>query len=67
MTEYNEFGKKVKHALIEKGMTQEALIAQVRERSGMYMDSSTLWKIYTGKLRGKVFKPLICEILDIKE
>ena len=47
----SEYGKKVKIALIENGISQRELIERVRAVSGLYMDSSYLHKILCGKLK----------------
>jgi len=66
MNTSNDFGKLVKHRLIDIGKNQAWLIEQVRERTGMYCDSSLCNRIYHGETAGKV-KSAICEILEIKE
>lgn len=49
MAQLTEFGKNVKFRLIEMGMTQEELMKLVREQTGMFVDSSYMWKILHGE------------------
>ena len=49
MAQLTEFGKNVKFRLIELGMTQEELMKLVREQTGLFVDSSYLWKILHGQ------------------
>ena len=61
-----EFGKKIKISLIEQNQTQEWLIAQVKEKTGLYFDSSYLNKIMTGKNNSPRILSAIKEILGIQ-
>ena len=67
MAELTDFGKAVKIRLIEIGQNQEWLIARVREKTGLYLDSGYMWKIFTGKNQADKIVCAIKEILDIKE
>ena len=62
-----EFKRSVKHRLIDLDMTQDDLIARVREATGMYLDRSYLNKIYNGKYHPKKIIKGIREILDLPE
>lgn len=62
---YTEFGKSVKKRLIDLGQNQEWLYAQVREKTGMYFDSSYLYKIMTGRCSPEKMVRAISEVLDI--
>ena len=44
------FGLSVKTRLLEIGQPQEWLIRACREKTGMYVDSSTMYKLLTGQL-----------------
>lgn len=62
-----DFAKTVKKKLIDLGESQEWLMVQVREKTGLFIDSSYLYKIYSGKRTSPKIKEAICEILEIKE
>lgn len=61
-----DFGKTVKHKLIDIEKNQAWLIDQVKAKTGLYCDTSLMNRIYKGEVRGNV-RAAICEILDIKE
>ncbi len=61
-----EFGKKIKYALIEKDKTQAWLIEEVKNKTGLFLDSSYLNKIMTGKREGDKIVEAIKEILNIE-
>ena len=65
--EITEFGMKIKFVLIRLGKTQEWLITKVCESTGLYFDSSYLYKIMTGKNKNRKIISAICEVLDIQE
>jgi hypothetical protein len=58
-------GAEIKTKLISLNETQEWLIGQVKERTGMYVDSSNLYKLMTGQLNSKKLEGAIKEILHI--
>lgn len=62
-----EFKVAVKHRLIDKEMTQADMIRLVREKTGMFLDTSYLHKIYTGQKRSEKIIAAIREILDLPE
>ena len=62
-----EFKIAVKHRLIDKDMTQADMIRAVREKTGMFLDTSYLHKIYNGQKRSKKIIAAIREILDLPE
>ena len=66
MAQLSVFGKEVKKRLIDIEHTQTWLVEQVKERTGLYIDDSYLYKIKTGKLSTPKVIEAICEILDIK-
>ena len=59
------FGLSVKTKLLKSGQTQEWLIAQAKERTGMYVDSSNLYKLMHGQLNSEKLESAIREILQI--
>lgn len=62
-----DFRKKVKYRLIDLNKSQKWLEEQVREKTGLFVDSSYLNKIYSGERTAPKIRAAICEILDIKE
>lgn len=62
-----EFRKKVKKRLIDLEKNQKWLEEQVREKTGLFIDSSYLNKIFTGQRAAPKIVSAIREILDIKE
>lgn len=62
-----EFFKKVKYRLIDLEKTQKWLEEQIREKTGLFVDSSYLSKIYNGERNAPKIKAAICEILEIEE
>ena len=60
------FGKMIKRRLIDLDKNQTWLIEQVKEKTGLFFDSSYMSKIMTGKLRTPGIVQAICEILDIQ-
>lgn len=60
-----EFGKTIKFALIERGLTQDWLISEVKRKTGLYFDSSYLNRIMTGRCSSPKIVTAIKEILEI--
>ena len=60
-----KYGKEIKKILVDLEQTQEWLIAQVRADTGLYFDSSYLYKIMTGKIATPSIISSICKILNI--
>ncbi|MBO5836264.1 MAG: XRE family transcriptional regulator [Oscillospiraceae bacterium] len=61
-----DFRKTVKYRLIDLGKSQKWLEDQVREKTGLYVDSSYLGKIYSGERNAPKVRAAICEILNVK-
>ena len=61
------FGSSVKIRLIEMDKTQEWLCEAVRNRTGLYFDTSYLWKIVNGVLSTPKVVEAIRDILDLPE
>lgn len=62
-----DFRLAVKHRLIDLNMRQSELIREVSARTGKYLDSSYLNKIYAGKNHPAEIIKAIREILDLPE
>jgi len=54
------FGMAVKTRLMELGQRQE-------EKTGMYVDSSTMYKLLTGQLNSRRLQAAVRDILDLQE
>ena len=67
MAEFTEYGKTIKKRLIDMDRQQVWLIEQVRQKTGLYCDSSYLYKIQTGQLATPKVLAAINETLGIKE
>lgn len=63
--ELTEFGKEIKLELMIRNQSQEWLIDQLKHYSGMYVDSSILYKIMTGQVAKSKLHEYIREILEI--
>ncbi len=63
----DEYGKKIKRALIDIGKNQKWLVAEVRDRTGLYFDHSYLSKIMSGKYRNAGMVRAIDAILCFSE
>lgn len=62
----SDFGKCVKIRLMEMDKTQEWLCERVAKSTGMYFDTSYLWKVMNGVLKPPKIIQAICEILDLE-
>jgi hypothetical protein len=62
-----EFGKAVKHKLVDEDLTQNWLINEVKKKTGLFFDSSYLQKILNGTLSTPKIISAISEILQIPE
>lgn len=62
----SNYGKKIKVRLLELGKRQEWLISEIRIRfPDVYVDSSNIYKILTGKIRSGKVVSAINEILSL--
>lgn len=61
------FGKRVKIRLIEIEKSQRWLIDEITKRTGLFVDSSYLCKIFNGERNAPRVVQAIREILDIPE
>lgn len=67
MASTTEFGKTIEKKMIDLERPQNWLIEQVRAQTGLYFDSSYLYKIKTGKLATPKIVRAIREILGLEE
>lgn len=67
MTKLCSFGKEIKKRLVDIDKNQEWLIAQVKADTGLYFDSSYLYKVLTGTIATPSIVSSICQILDIQQ
>ena len=63
----SEYGTRIKIRLVELGKSQNWLIEQVSEATGLFFDSSYLHKIMCGTEKSKNITDAINEILNITE
>lgn len=61
------YGQQIQIELVKRNKTRGWLIDQLRERTGMYVDGSNLYKIMTGKIKSSALTDAINDLLDIKE
>ena len=61
-----EYAKRVHHALIDKEMSVNTLVAAVQEQTGLFFDRSYLSKILNGKNHPAKIMSAINEILGIE-
>ncbi len=62
-----DFMKAVKYRLIDLGKNQKWLENEVRKKTGLFVDSSYLNKIFKGKRQAPRIVTAIREILDIRD
>lgn len=60
-----DFGLCVKTELLRRGMEQKELEKSITERTGLYVDSSYLSKIFTGQRNAPKIVQAIREILEL--
>ena len=63
----SEYGKKIKIRLSELGESQNWLIGKVGETTGLFFDSSYLYKIMIGKEKSRNIINAINGILNIED
>ena len=66
-SKYTDFGLCVKTELLRQGKTQLQLEQAVAERTGLYVDSSYMYKILTGQRSAPKIVAAIREILNLPE
>ena len=66
-SKYSDFGLSVKVKLLQIGKDQKWLEEAVSEKTGLYVDNSYLYKIFTGQRNAPKIVAAIKEILKIEE
>ena len=66
-SKYSDFGLSVKVKLLQIGKDQKWLEEAVSEKTGLYVDNSYLYKIFTGQRNAPKIVAAIKEILNIEE
>lgn len=67
MVQISEYGKAVKKRLIDIGMTQTELCAEITARTGLVCDIGYLHRIFRGMRNAPKIKQAIAEIIGVKE
>lgn len=62
---FTKFGKEVKKRLIDLDKSQEWLISQINRDTGLFVDSSYLNRILTGRCNSEKIIASISKILDL--
>lgn len=62
---FTKFGKDVKKRLIDLDTSQEWLISQINRDTGLFVDSSYLNRILTGRCNSEKIIASISKILDL--
>lgn len=65
MAQFSKFGIEVKKRLLETGHNQQWLVENVREKTGLYVDSPYISNVLLGNRSPAKIITAICEILDI--
>lgn len=65
-SKFSDFGLAVKTELLKSGKTQEWLLDEVAEKTGLYIDRSYMYKILTGKRKAEKVVSAVCEVLGIE-
>ena len=63
---FTEFGLCVKTELLRQGKEQKWLQEQIKEKTGLFVDSGYMYKILTGQRNAPKIVKAICEILGIE-
>lgn len=66
LSKVSDFGLVVKTELLKKRRTQKWLEEEVAKRTGLYVDSSYMYKILMGQRNAPKIVEAICEILNIE-
>ena len=66
LSKFSDFGLYVKTKLLQMGKTQKWLEETVSEKTGLYVDSSYMYKILTGQREAPNIVAAIREILGIE-
>lgn len=63
----SDFGKAIKHRLVDMEKNQAWLIEEVKADTGLYFDSSYMTKILNGTIHTPRIVDSICKVLDIRK
>ena len=66
MTTSSAFGKAVKKKLVDLDKSQAWLIDQVKEKTGLFCDSSLMSRLLNGSYKSQNMTQAVCEILGMK-
>ncbi len=66
MSKFSDFGLSVKTELLRQGKKQQWLEEAVAEKTGLYVDSGYLYKIFTGQRNAPKIVTAIKEILNLE-
>lgn len=66
-SKFTDFGLCVKTKLLQIGKDQMWLVKAVSEKTGLYVDSSYMYKILTGQRNAPKVVGAICEILNLEK
>lgn len=67
MIQISDYGKAVKHRLLDMDMTQTQLCKEITARTGLVCDPSYLNRIFTGVRNAPRIKKAIADITGISE
>ena len=67
LSKISDFGLCVKTELLKKGQSQKWLEEEIANKTGLYVDSSYMYKILTGQRNAPKIVEAICEILNIEK
>ena len=66
-SKFTPFGLCIKTELLKRGKTQKWLESEINARTGMYVDDSYLYKIFTGQRSAPKISQAIQEILQLED
>lgn len=64
---YTEFGKNIRKAQIDLGISQVQLCGMLEEKTGLRIEPTYLQKILTGQRQGASIKRALEQLLNVKE
>ena len=63
----SEYGKQIKHGLIEKGYSLETLAKMVSDKTGMYCDQPLLSRLISGEIKSEARPTITSAINEVLE
>lgn len=66
-SKFSDFGLRVKMQLLQIGKTQKWLEEAISEKTGLFVDSGYLYKVFTGQRNAPKIVAAIREILCLEE